>query len=600
MIYDDADLCSIEIPDLNYAMTINIGNATKGMDNSNRKLIIKDAGTVTDATLPVTINFIGAFAAGGKDIEIQTVRPITLTGTVTNAGKIEKVAAATGAFTMGTTEANFITTQDVTVKAGAINVQTNDGTSITTLKQDGTGTINIQGGSVGTLTVKKNTALTLNMYNDAKIATTINEAAAFDANTTWTIATYDNAEIAAIATTAAKTTTNITANITSKTTAAATTAVANIYTGAQLLKVASYATAGAVTLKANVVIANGINWNPLSLNANTTKFDGGSKSISGLNAPLFNTLSKPVQNLTLNNVNIDVNSYVPAGNTLYNIGALAKIVDSSTAYDANDLGNKPGLTFENIVVNAVNIGASYSSNGLAEDVYNVGGLFGKVTGNTADTKIFIKDCGVNVTGAIQGFYNLGGYVGLVQGNATASKALGVEFSKSADNKNVSNIAGFKKTFWSSSAVVKVAEKQVCGTVGFFIGSIIDGNATAGTTTVTLGNGSKSTKANFFSNSLVLSNTAVTDAYNDGALEFGRNTNTGVRTGKAFLGMQSVAFMNATTPTTVDVANAIGQLVGYCPVTTNVAIDKIWNAASLTHTGSTAITVNNTLINKYAE
>ena len=188
---------------------------------------------------------------------------------------------------------------------------------------------------------------------------------------------------------------------------------------------------------------------------------------------------------------------------------------------------------------------------------------------------------------------------MVEGNQTANETLGVIFTQSND-KHKSTIAGFKKTFWSSSAVVKIGGDMVCGSVGYFIGSIADAAATNKNTTVTLGGSATSTKANFFgTNSLVLGNTAVTDAYSEGALEFGRNTDDGTRTGKAFLGMQSVAFMNATTPTTVDKANAIGQLVGYS-TSTNMAIDKIWGVTKLTNTGSTDITVDANLINKYAQ
>lgn len=191
-----------------------------------------------------------------------------------------------------------------------------------------------------------------------------------------------------------------------------------IYTAAQL---ASATTGKAYTLLTDVTAFNQT-WTPVNISKD---FDGKSKTLTGLNAPLFGTISGgTVKKLTLATVSIDTDAA--------NQGALAQTVSGTT-------------TINEIKVTSGTIG---KDEGKAT-TKNIGGLIG-----TANGTVTLDKNQVNAT--VQGYANVGGFIGNVAGGSVTFKANGATVSA----------VTFNQTF-EATTTIDMNE----GTFGNFIGSI---------------------------------------------------------------------------------------------------------------------------------
>ena len=219
--------------------------------------------------------------------------------------------------------------------------------------------------------------------------------------------------------------------------------VEQIYTAAQLVKVTTAAKLNAdITFEANTKPFPTYN---LTLGANAA-FDGNNKTITGLNAPLFNILTanaggSTVKNLTLKDVVIEEQN---------NIGVLAKTVVGATTADKT-------LAITNVIVNGATLGIEDGYNAAT----NIGGLFGNASKN-------ITFNGCQVTGAtIKGFSALGGFIGLYTANDAQSNIVlsGATVDSKSRKTNVTFEMPFKYTKYNTGAQVDL------GKIGNFIGSI---------------------------------------------------------------------------------------------------------------------------------
>lgn len=203
----------------------------------------------------------------------------------------------------------------------------------------------------------------------------------------------------------------------------------NIYTAAQL---AGVTTGKAYKLMATSYNVSGATWTPVNISKD---FDGNEKTISGLNAPLFGTISGgTVKKLELTSPNIASNKA--------DQGALAQIVNGT-------------VTIEEITVTDATIGATTG----AATSKNIGGLIGRANG----TLTFNKN---QLTGAtVKGYANVGGYIGNLEGGT-------VTFKAGKDDATYQSDITFVKTFTATALSTDMNE----GTFGNFIGSITGENA----------------------------------------------------------------------------------------------------------------------------
>ena len=233
-----------------------------------------------------------------------------------------------------------------------------------------------------------------------------------------------------------------------------------IYTAAQL---ASVTTGKAYTLLTNVTAFS--KWTPVNISKD---FDGNNKTLTGLNAPLFGTISGgTVKKLNLATVNINTDAA--------NQGALAQTVSGTT-------------TINEITVTGT-IGKATDGKATTK---NIGGLIGTANGTVTLDKN-------KVVATVQGYANVGGFIGNVAGGSVTFKA------NEAEASNVT----FKQTF-EAATTIDMNE----GTFGNFIGSITGEGAN-----VTIG-GADKLGANFAA--FFGANDAVKAALDASKISFAKN------------------------------------------------------------------------------
>ena len=397
------------------------GNTIPAIDAKlagNTSKINVESGTVTAiggttaAATPVTVD-------GGTVTTLKTTAAITVKkGTVGTAstedaavdikgGTVNKVTNKNGKVTVaaGATVGEITTASTAT--DNAINANVNKVT------MTGAGKLTITDATVGELNVNA-TGATINLNGTKKLA----QITSLKTNkTTETSATVSSTGEAAILAVSADARFLFTSTWDGK--KAAIGSDNKIYTAAQL---ASVTTGKAYTLLTNVTAFNK-DWTPVNISKD---FDGNTKILTGLKAPLFGTISGgTVKKLNLATVNINTEAA--------NQGALAQTVSGTT-------------TINEITVN----GTIGKETGKAT-TKNIGGLIGTANGEVTLDKNY-----VNAT--VQGYANVGGFIGNVAGGSVTFKANGA---------TVSNVT-FKQTFHVAAAVAVDMNE---GTFGNFIGSI---------------------------------------------------------------------------------------------------------------------------------
>lgn len=416
--------------DMNLYLTKNVnklyidaaeGNTIPAIDASadgNISDINIESGTVTAiggtiaAKTPVTVN-------GGTVTTLKTTTgAITVNkGTVGTAetedaavniqgGTVNKVTNKNANVTIG---ANATVGEVTTAAAGGKTVTVNS--ALTKLTMTGAGTLTITDATVGELNVNVNGA-TINLDGTTKLAqitslkTNKTEGAAINVLSTGE---------AAILAVSADARFSFTSTWDGK--KAAIGSDNKIYTAAQL---ASATTGKAYTLLTDVT-AFTQTWTPVNISKD---FDGTNKTLTGLNAPLFGTISGgTVKKLNLTGVAIDTDAA--------NQGALAQTVSGTTT------------------INEITVAGTIGKADGKATTKNIGGLIGTANGTVTLDKN-------QVTATVQGYANVGGFIGNVAGGSVTFKANGAAVSA----------VTLKQTF-TAIAAVDMNE----GTFGNFIGSI---------------------------------------------------------------------------------------------------------------------------------
>ena len=365
------------------------------------------------------------------------------TGTVTVNSALTSLTANTADVTPTAVNVNADVTT-VTTKAAAINVT---GATVTSLYPTfGASQITLTDGIVTTL------GRTADLYTTA---TTVNVASS-GISAIGTVANPTNGGFAFTSTWDIPATSTIAAVQGSATLGTA----KEIYTAAQLVNAEATSKLMAdVTFAANSLTFEGA--------ALTGSFDGNSKTITGLNAPLFSKMTmaanSEIKNLKLKNVSIVTDES--------KVGALI---------GTNASAGTGTLTLTNIVVDGGTIG---TSSALVQTV-GIGGLIG-----TNGRDVVFNNC--QVTATIKGYACVCGFIGYSTANVTSLTIKG---------KKPSNVT-FEKTY--SATTYTAAEKLQHGTFGNFIGQVQIG---AGTIAITVG--AKTTEnalSGYFTNNIVPAN-----------------------------------------------------------------------------------------------
>ena len=306
----------------------------------------------------------------------------------------------------------------------------------------------------------------------------------------------------------------------------------NIYTAAQL---AGIQAGTAYTLQTDVTLTQP--WTPVNLSGD---FTAKAKTISGLNAPLFNKVSgtatikgtKDVEPLALDNVAI-------AGAAKETcLGALAKEVDGT-------------VTIQYVKVLA---SAATTISGLAE----IGGLIGKASGTVTLSDVQIVDA--NLTGHA----NVGGFIGNVAGGSV-------------------NILTEKE--WQSKIKFTVTgdfnpiDDNLAGTFGNFIGSI-----TGAGVNVTIGTVPEKNKGNDISKFVDV--TTATKGIQNNTMAEALSYNKNKDGEKVFKGMYGESGYPQ---------QAMKYEIGYSPVTT---VGKIYLYNKTTDNLGNPVSIGLTDINKF--
>lgn len=530
----DAKNHTITIPaDLNNNIVLNIKAGAN--HNIEAKPLTITGGK---AGKTVTFNFIveggngkvtGANAAAEKlngdvqsGIVIDSKSDIVLTGTIETS--IDVRSTNTGKVTLGTTDAAFTwaeaagNNRTLVFKGGDLTVQkianitdivyaatgtVTANANLTTLTANAVGVtptaVNVNDATVGTVTTKAAkinvTRASVGILNaeygaeditlvDGKVTTKLTAEDSYAAGKTVNVA---SSGISAIE--AATAPFNCTYAFTSTWDIPTTKTIDNVKDGATLgagKKI--YTAAQLVNAVADAQLMTDVTFAAKSLTFKgadlTGSFDGNKKTITGLTAPLFGSLTmaanSTIKDLTLKDVSIVTNDD--------KVGALIgenKVADGKT------------LTLTNIVVNGGTIGTSSA----VVATQNIGGLIGLNKANVTFDK-----CQVIAT--VKGFANIGGFIGQSTKDATALTIKG---------KKASNVT-FAKTYTATTYTGE--QLKLLGTVGNFIGSVTIDDAVV---TINVGdNSSENAFSNYFTNTI-----------NKEALEFGLHKNAAE---KSFVGM----------------------------------------------------------------
>lgn len=308
-----------------------------------------------------------------------------------------------------------------------------------------------------------------------------------------------------------------------------------IYTAGQL---AAVVTGKAYKLMTDVTIPADKAWESKDI---TKSFDGNNKTIKGLNAPLFGTISAV---LTVENLKLVDPAIATVNSEVDGLGALAKNVTA-------------GATLSKIGVTGAVLGAAAGK--ATENSNNIGGLVGFYK-PTSEATLTIKDC--YVTGTIQGYYNMGGFIGLVDGTTAAPTVI---------INNTAALATKSAVTFAKSLEINTTRNQKYGRVGTFIGSL------AGTTaaTVTIGGNAdyNKTYAQF-----------ATSSIDAAALTFERNNwdatvseKEGVYTYKGMIWSANEIGYSATAPASLTLYNATKFAADYTQVNPKIAKDAQYKA-----------------------
>ena len=383
-------------------LTITTGKVTKLVSASTNATAV-NGGEVT--TIEKTAN--GNVAIGAAKVGTLEAKPaagdLTFTTTVTKGAEITdlKLAKSTGAVTITDAAVASLDT-----KAGTIGITSTDANAtVTTLKMEADANVTLTGDTgadaytakIGTLNANSKQA-TVNSTGKAVIST----ASSLKNGSTFA-STWNDTKIA-------------TSDITD----------GNIYTAAQLAGIKANT---AYTLQADITITAA--WTPVNLSGN---FTADTKTIDGLNAPLFNKISgtatikgaSDTKLLTLDDVAI-----VGAAKE-NNLGALAKEVDGTVTVQFVKVDDSAATTI--------------TGDATSE---NVGGLIGKASGTVTLSDVQIDDA------TLTGHANVGGFIGNVAGGTV----------------NILTSQEWTSKIKFAEAGVYTAPDAKAGTFGNFIGSI---------------------------------------------------------------------------------------------------------------------------------
>ncbi len=281
----------------------------------------------------------------------------------------------------------------------------------------------------------------------------------------------------------------------------------NIYTAAQL---AGIKTGTNYTLNADITTT--AEWTPVNLNGN---FTAVSKSIEGLDAPLFNKISGGViggaidadggnfKPFTLKTASIAIKSD--------NLGILAKEVSGTT-------------TIQNVTIPSGSVASTNEANSAS-----IGGLVGTASGTVTLLNVRV---GTTTAVDITGYKNVGGFIG-----SFGAGTLNIQFTKAWTTKSKINLDYVGKVGTPAAADA--------GTFGNFVGSVT-GAATVNISKVPT---TDPTSINSYFATLEISNPATANT-----LHYAVNKNA---SNKAFIGMQG----NVTDVTGLTLMYEIGRSTG---------------------------------------
>ena len=528
-----------------------LGNSEFGSFTTTMPIAVSGTAAVTiDAGDGSIGNLTTTVAAASGDITVNsgTVAAITTNGgnaVTVNDGKVTSITnkVATGNIVVAGGEVTTITAD----KAASTFTSTISGGKVTTLNvEKSTGAVDVKNAEVTTLTTGSQTVIievdgtapavaadtyvgTLNMKNAADAANVTLTGGDGANGKTAKIGDYVDNDSKTVTVTStgkaailkgskiAKTTFSSTWSDAKNAAAAADMATdGNIYTASQL---AGIQAGKNYTLKANIT-ATGVDWTPVNLSGN---FTADSKTITGLNAPLFGTVTSGVIGGKADNDD-------PASEGLTKALVLTGVNINS---DAADLGAIAKVVSGNVTIQYVSVAGTIGKAAGKNTTKNIGGLIGRVT--TGTVKLFNN----KVAATVQGYANVGGFIGNVAGGD-----IQIQTNQTGAVTTFQSSVTFGQSFLTATPVVDVN----AGTFGNIIGSITSTNATVvvGTsdnTKATYGNAA----ALFFENT-----TNGIDGTRFTALHCDYNKNAA---DKAFKGMQGIVN-----------SQALSYEIGYSPIT----------------------------------
>lgn len=460
----------IKLPALQNDLTINFSD--DNIDLSEKELTIADAAGVVNTGKNVTIKFTG-FKASSKKIILNTTANVTLTGSFANLPSFETDAVdaitvtKVGTLKLGDAVNKFVVSnvesknQQVTVNSGnleAVNVEaahtaannlrlvnkklesakanntvTVSSANIASVTDDQATEVNIKAAvpnvttnaatvniaaNVTTLTLAKGVSA-LNLTAGTIGAIAENSSAKFDAANTLTVTSSGLSAIKSVGTFTNAANISYTSSYTKVGDEALTAGDftvgddTKLYTAAQLANI-DKVTSKPYTLMTNITSLQ--NWASKALSVN---FDGNSKTISAIDAPLFSTLTggagitisgltitgsitgengtagygvlaQEVVSGTVNVKNVTVNGTV-AG--YYNCGGvIGKVTAGTVNLGANKTGNNAKPVVSNVTF--TNKDVALGASGIDADAGSFGEFIGKVNGGTI---VIGQDCSVGTT-----------------------------------------------------------------------------------------------------------------------------------------------------------------------------------------------------------
>ena len=538
------------------AVTIDAGDGSIG------NLTTTDAGT---GAITVNSGTIAAITTNGENAITVNKGKVTSITNKKAAGDIEVKGGEVTTITADKAASTFkstisggkVTTLNVEKSTGAVKVENAEVTTLTTGSQEVTIKVNGEAPAVAADTYVG----TLNMKNAANAAVTLTGGNGANGKTAKIGDYVDNNDKTVTVTSTgkaailkgskiAKTTFRSTWSDAKNAAAAADMATdGNIYTASQL---AGIQAGKNYTLKTNITIV--APWTSVNLSGD---FTAEAKSITGLNAPLFGTVTSGVIG--------GVKGKDADADDDFSKGLILEEVDINT--DAADLGAIARVVSGNVTIQYVSVAtADTKAIGAAtgkNTTKNIGGLIGRVT--TGTVKLFNN----KVAATVSGYANVGGFIGNVAGGdikIQTNKATGTTFQSAVV---------FAQSFLTT-AVVDVN----AGTFGNLIGSITSTNAT-----VVVGT-SDDTKATYGNAAALFFTNAGDNGINSttfGTLHCAYNKNAA---NKAFKGMQGE--VNSQT---------LSYEIGYSPIASLKKLtlyNKTKNNLNMDYT----LTIDN--INQYEE